>query len=125
MTYHTIETTSLTNEADTNLPKKEASHRKWLGAVAAALLLGVGTMLVSSSSSSNGNPAIRSAISLQTLEYNCPGPTEGSPSWHKPKNYESCSTFPTGAVCQYADETCICHRGSKGPSLVWMCKPRP
>jgi len=61
MTYHTIETTSLTNEVDSNLPKEETSHHKWLGAVATALLLCGGTMLVSflsSSSSSNGN-AIR------------------------------------------------------------------
>jgi len=65
MTYHTIETTSLTNEADSNLPKEESksSHRTWLGVVAAALLLGGGTMLASSSSlssSSNINGTIRS-----------------------------------------------------------------
>jgi len=65
MTYQTIETTSLTNKADSNLPKEESksSHRTWLGVVAAALLLGGGTMLASSSSSSsssNTNGTIRS-----------------------------------------------------------------
>ena len=69
MTYHTIETTSLTNEADSNLPKEESSHHhKWLGAVATALLLGGGTMLVSSYSSSDTNGGIRSSIPSQPFQ---------------------------------------------------------
>eukprot|EP00751_Fragilariopsis_kerguelensis_P033230 CAMPEP_0170966888 /NCGR_PEP_ID=MMETSP0735-20130129/42141_1 /TAXON_ID=186038 /ORGANISM="Fragilariopsis kerguelensis, Strain L26-C5" /LENGTH=139 /DNA_ID=CAMNT_0011385233 /DNA_START=53 /DNA_END=469 /DNA_ORIENTATION=- len=63
--YQTIETTSLTNEADSNLPKEEStSHHKWLAVVASALIMGGGTMVVSSLSSLNVNLVMSSEMSL-------------------------------------------------------------
>ncbi|OEU18272.1 hypothetical protein FRACYDRAFT_236548 [Fragilariopsis cylindrus CCMP1102] len=66
MTYQTTETTSLRNEADSNLQKEEESirSRKWVVTIAAALLLGGGTMLVSSSTSNPKHIFLRSATSL-------------------------------------------------------------
>ena len=65
MTYQTTETTSLRNEADSNLQKKEeSSSRKWVVAIAAALLLGGGTMMVSSSTSNPEHLFLRSETSL-------------------------------------------------------------
>ena len=73
MTYQTINKVALTpNEVDMNLPKELSSQFKWLVAIATALLLGVGTMLVSLLSlsllSSNSNPVIRSEMSLNKGE---------------------------------------------------------
>mmetsp|Transcript_3665 Transcript_3665/g.4077 ORF Transcript_3665/g.4077 Transcript_3665/m.4077 type:complete len:191 (+) Transcript_3665:87-659(+) len=68
MTYQTDETISLTNEADSNLPKEElSSHHKWLGAVAAALLLGGGGAVVVASSLSSSLSSSSSSLSNTNL----------------------------------------------------------
>lgn len=70
MTYQTTETTSLRNEADSNLEKEEeeSSNRKWVVTIAAALLFGGGTMMVSSSTSNPRHSFIRSETSLNNNE---------------------------------------------------------
>ena len=108
MTYHTIETTSLTNEADSNLPKEESSHHhKWLGAVASALLLGGGAMLVSSYSSSDTNGGIRSSILSQPFQSVVHTDIDDG------KGVIYCSPYHPHGFCSNPNECCATNHQSK------------
>jgi len=130
MTYQTIETTSLTNEADSNLPKEESksSHRTWLGVVAAALLLGGGTMLASSSSlssSSNANGTIRSnSVEGSLVDVGgCPYPSyieKVNDRDQKTCVHNDCCYYSIGDCQQYGAS--YCYRQTEDNTHTLCCK---